>query len=538
MKAVFSIACLLVIATQLALSQSRTKIRDTFTTPSGALVNGQVTILATTTFTTASGTTVPAGQRLVVQVRNGSFSADLWPNSGSTPSGTSYTVELAFGASPTVEIWVIPTTSSVLNRAAVVGSIVPVPKTQITLGQLTQSNAANGQVVTWNNTAKLWEPATPASGGVTSFIGRSGAVVAAANDYSATQVSNTPSGGIAATTVQSALNELDSEKAAVSHAHSAAEITSGSIPLDRGGTGSNLSATGGTGQFLRQSSTGGAVTVGAITAGDIPSSVDASKIADGSVSNANFQNLAGVTSAIQTQLNARITGSGTTNQTAFWSGTSAQSGMSGTAWNDSIRRLTVTSSVLANEFVQVTGGNSSGVFSSNRSGVSIRGVAGRITSVFSVSNDSGTACEIFVDGGSSDPPRLAGCDIFFPRPPKLDNSVVYTFTSSTNSNTSGTVNKNWPTNGSNSGTVIVRFLSITGNTTLNMTGSTADLVDGYVMLMEFCQDAVGGRTLTLGTGFQVPSFTLDPVANRCTLLQTMWKSSISKAVKIAQEVSY
>lgn len=48
---------------------------------------------------------------------------------------------------------------------------------------------------------------------VTSVFGRTGAVVAATNDYTGTQVTNTPAGGIAATNVQTALNELDTEKA-------------------------------------------------------------------------------------------------------------------------------------------------------------------------------------------------------------------------------------------------------------------------------------------------------------------------------------
>jgi hypothetical protein len=46
----------------------------------------------------------------------------------------------------------------------------------------------------------------------TSVFGRSGAVVAVAGDYTAAQITNAPSGNIAATTVQAALNELDAEK--------------------------------------------------------------------------------------------------------------------------------------------------------------------------------------------------------------------------------------------------------------------------------------------------------------------------------------
>jgi hypothetical protein len=51
------------------------------------------------------------------------------------------------------------------------------------------------------------------SDAVTSVFGRTGAVVAISGDYTASQITNVPAGGIAATTVQAALNELDTEKA-------------------------------------------------------------------------------------------------------------------------------------------------------------------------------------------------------------------------------------------------------------------------------------------------------------------------------------
>lgn len=52
----------------------------------------------------------------------------------------------------------------------------------------------------------------PLSSGVSSFNGRSGSVVPVSADYTAAQVTNTPAGTIAATTVQAAIDELDTEK--------------------------------------------------------------------------------------------------------------------------------------------------------------------------------------------------------------------------------------------------------------------------------------------------------------------------------------
>ncbi|MEK7580640.1 MAG: hypothetical protein AAB465_03480, partial [Patescibacteria group bacterium] len=48
--------------------------------------------------------------------------------------------------------------------------------------------------------------------------------------------------------------------------------------------------------------TAGVLSAGSIAAGDLPTAIDATKIADGSISNMEFQYLNGVTSAIQTQL--------------------------------------------------------------------------------------------------------------------------------------------------------------------------------------------------------------------------------------------
>jgi hypothetical protein len=49
---------------------------------------------------------------------------------------------------------------------------------------------------------------------------------------------------------------------------------SGQIDLDQGGTGANLSASGGPGQYLKQSTPGGAVSVGTIPATDLSGLVD------------------------------------------------------------------------------------------------------------------------------------------------------------------------------------------------------------------------------------------------------------------------
>jgi hypothetical protein len=87
-----------------------------------------------------------------------------------------------------------------------------------------------GQVIVYDATDDLWKNARLNAGAgisitngdasitvaanVVSVFGRTGSVTASSGDYSAGQVTNTPAGSITATTVQAAIDELDSEKLA------------------------------------------------------------------------------------------------------------------------------------------------------------------------------------------------------------------------------------------------------------------------------------------------------------------------------------
>lgn len=76
------------------------------------------------------------------------------------------------------------------------------------------------------------------------------------------------------------------------------------------------------GDFLRYNGSNWVNTT--IAASDLPTGIDAAKIADGSVSNTEFQYLNGVTSAIQTQIDSKISASSTdtlTNKTFDANGT-------------------------------------------------------------------------------------------------------------------------------------------------------------------------------------------------------------------------
>lgn len=70
----------------------------------------------------------------------------------------------------------------------------------------------------------------------------------------------------------------------------ASQITSGQLALARGGTNADLSATGGTGKVLKQTTVGGAVTVATLSASEIPP-LDAAAISSGTLNTARIPSL-------------------------------------------------------------------------------------------------------------------------------------------------------------------------------------------------------------------------------------------------------
>lgn len=93
-------------------------------------------------------------------------------------------------------------------------------------GQLYYNTTSNEMRV---YSGSAWQVAyNPSLGAVDSVFGRLGAVTANSGDYTAAQITNTPSGNLAASTVQGALNELQTDidgRAATSHTHAQSDIT-------------------------------------------------------------------------------------------------------------------------------------------------------------------------------------------------------------------------------------------------------------------------------------------------------------------------
>ncbi|MFM2414525.1 MAG: hypothetical protein RI911_218 [Candidatus Parcubacteria bacterium] len=132
---------------------------------------------------------------------------------------------------------------------------------------------AVGDFVIHNGT--IWQVA-PSSSAVTSVFSRTGAITAQAGDYTATQIANTAAGSIAATTVQAALNELDSEKLASS-------LTNGALFI---GNGSNVATA------VTLSGDATVTNAGVLTISN--DAITAAKILDGTIGNADISTSAAI----------------------------------------------------------------------------------------------------------------------------------------------------------------------------------------------------------------------------------------------------
>lgn len=175
-----------------------------------------------------------------------------------------------------------------------------------------QGGATNGQVLTWNSSNGVWEPADSAGGGAptdaTYITQTPNATLTAEQALSllATGIlKNTTTTGVLSIAVDGdfpATLSRDSESPGAgditgslsagytvtddSHAHTGAtisnlaagDITSGVLGLSLGGTGADLSATGGANQIVRQNSLGAVFTVSALADADIPDTITLTNI--------------------------------------------------------------------------------------------------------------------------------------------------------------------------------------------------------------------------------------------------------------------
>jgi hypothetical protein len=138
-------------------------------------------------------------------------------NAGS-PTLTADRVVISDGTGTLATSSVSPTELSYLSGATSslqtqIGTKAPLASPALTGTPTAPTASAMDNSTKVATTAYVDAAIATAPGGVTSVYGRTGAVSAAAGDYTADKVTNTPAGNISSTDVQSALNELDTEKA-------------------------------------------------------------------------------------------------------------------------------------------------------------------------------------------------------------------------------------------------------------------------------------------------------------------------------------
>jgi hypothetical protein len=283
------------ILAAMATLASATVIQGEYTTIEGKPANGTVVVQSLNAFTTASGVYVPA-QRRSYTIKSGRLSISLQANTGSSPASF-YVVSTSIDNGPSeTTMWIVPVSASPVTVASVTSSSPQTVSQMISPQQISPAGATNGQVLTLVSGA--YAPASPAPGGVTSVNGETGAV-----SLSAADVGAQPALGY---TAENAANK---------------NASNGYAPLDSSSKlpTANLPTT--------------------VPEANLPSAIPATKIADGSVTNAMYQYLSGATSNLQTQLNAKLGGSGTTNALPYWTSSTGMGAMDAT-YDSSIKSYT------------------------------------------------------------------------------------------------------------------------------------------------------------------------------------------------------
>lgn len=190
--------------------------------------------------------------------------------------------------------------------------------------------------------------------------------------HAASAVSVTPAGNLAADDVQEALEELQSDVDTRLTAASTATLTNKTFDAD--GTGNSISN----------------IENADIKAG---AAIDASKIADGSVSNTEFQHLSTVTSNVQTQLDGKVDESTLTTKGDIYAASAANTPARLAVGTDGYVLTADSTQTTGIKWAAASGGGEGVNFISN-------GKA-ETSNIFSQYNDSSTTRPVDGDGGTA-----------------------------------------------------------------------------------------------------------------------------------------
>ena len=135
---------------------AQTQIQDTIYTPfSGQLFEGMIAISGPA-MKTQDGRTVARWTKQIA-ISNGALDIGLEPNDTATPQGASYTIiyrpKSGFGWT---EYWIVPTSAAPLRISDVRIAQPPVPEMMIQPSQILDGGAADDQVLTWDASVRRW----------------------------------------------------------------------------------------------------------------------------------------------------------------------------------------------------------------------------------------------------------------------------------------------------------------------------------------------------------------------------------------------
>ena len=224
----------------------------TLTAPTALTVGGQRLVIYNSTAYSAtfSGTTIPAGVALEFIY---SYNSGVGTWLATVPSSTSVSADngLNINTGTNVELGGTLNKLTTINQAG----------NTLNIGN---DAAANTLVIGSTNTTSTTTIQSGSGGVNINTVGATGPVKIGNSSGNNIYMPGLTTAGVlhnAVTTgvISSSLVSLTAD-------------VSGILPLANGGTGANLSATGGAGQYLKQSSAGGVVSVGTIAAADLPGS--------------------------------------------------------------------------------------------------------------------------------------------------------------------------------------------------------------------------------------------------------------------------
>jgi len=167
-----------------AAAANTTTVQDVIYRADGTPAAGTL-VISWPAFTTADNSAVAAGSLSVAIAAQGAISVTLVPNAGGTPDGTYYKVIYKLDdGSTSEEYWSVPATtmttiSNVRSRIVPSGLAMQVASRQYVDNAIAAALSGGGH--------------TPFLNIVTSFNGRTGAIVPAANDYAYSQLGGVPS---------------------------------------------------------------------------------------------------------------------------------------------------------------------------------------------------------------------------------------------------------------------------------------------------------------------------------------------------------